>query len=147
MRTLSEAARLLGGEVSNGQVLCPGPGHSAKDRSLAVKFSDTGKPIVHSFANDDPITCLDDVRRRLGLPAFSPRSGKKSAALELDIERAVLAAANAPIRETSFQIVAAYDYADTGQGLQYQVCKLEPKDFRQRYLDSNGNWIWKKSDR
>ena len=32
-------ARALGGEVAGRDaVLCPGPGHSAHDRSLAVKF-------------------------------------------------------------------------------------------------------------
>ena len=34
---LHQIAHALGGEVSGGQVLCPGPGHSAKDRSLAVR--------------------------------------------------------------------------------------------------------------
>ena len=40
--TLQSWARALGGEVSGGQVLCPGPGHSAKDRSLSVKIGEDG---------------------------------------------------------------------------------------------------------
>jgi hypothetical protein len=40
----------LGGEVSAGQVLCLGPGHSPKDRSLAVWFGRSGKIICHSLA-------------------------------------------------------------------------------------------------
>ncbi|MCJ2030915.1 toprim domain-containing protein [Methylobacterium sp. J-043] len=32
-------ARTLGGEVAGDQVLCPGPGHSRKDRSIAVRLS------------------------------------------------------------------------------------------------------------
>lgn len=34
--TLQEIARVLGGEVQGHQVRAPGPGHSPKDRSLAV---------------------------------------------------------------------------------------------------------------
>jgi len=36
---LQRLACALGGDISNGQVLAPGPGHSAADRSLAVRPS------------------------------------------------------------------------------------------------------------
>src|SRR5258707_1029858 len=36
---LRDLARALGGEVSGRQVLAPGPGHSPRDRSLAVRLS------------------------------------------------------------------------------------------------------------
>ena len=36
LRTL---ARALDGEISCDEVLCPGPGHSIKDRSLSVRLS------------------------------------------------------------------------------------------------------------
>src|SRR5262249_24103030 len=52
-------ARALGGEASGNEISCPGPGHSAKDRSLSVKI-DPGAPdgfVVHSFADDDSIAC------------------------------------------------------------------------------------------
>jgi hypothetical protein len=76
MPTLREIARALGGEVSGDQVRCPGPGHSAKDRSLSVKLTGNGDDdfVVHSFANDDDLVCKDYVREKLGLPAFAPRS-------------------------------------------------------------------------
>lgn len=64
------AARALGGEVSRGAILCPGPNHSPADRSLSVRFSPSapGGFVVHSFAGDDPIACKDYVRQRLALP-------------------------------------------------------------------------------
>ena len=41
------------------------------------------------------------------------------------------------------KIVATYDYrSETGE-LLYQVCRYEPKDFRQRRPDGNGGWQWK----
>lgn len=69
---LAAIAHALGGEVSNRQVLAPGPGHSAEDRSLSVKLSPSAPDglLVHSFAGDDWKLCLDYVRARLGWGAF-----------------------------------------------------------------------------
>jgi hypothetical protein len=65
--SIRDAARALGGEVAGrNRVLCPGPGHSRRDRSLAVTFTDTGF-LVHSFANDDWRECRDHVKAALGL--------------------------------------------------------------------------------
>ena len=52
-------AKLLGGKVSNGQILCPGPNHSSKDKSLSIKFDEQNPNefVVNSFAGDDPIEC------------------------------------------------------------------------------------------
>lgn len=69
MMDLHTAARLLNGEVSGRGILCPGPGHSRRDRSLSVLFSPSapGGFIVRSFAGDDDLLAKDDVRHRLGL--------------------------------------------------------------------------------
>jgi uncharacterized protein DUF3631/Toprim domain-containing protein len=77
---LETIAELLGGDISNGEVLCPGPGHSETDRSLSVKAAPKadGGFVVHSFCGDDPIACRDHVRRKLGLPAFEPKSNGNS---------------------------------------------------------------------
>ena len=40
------------------------------------------------------------------------------------------------------EIVATYDYRDEGGALIYQVCRFEPKDFRQRRPDGSGEWLW-----
>ena len=68
---LRSLARQLGGEVSGGQILAPGPGHGPRDRSLSVRLSATAPDgfIVFSHAGDDFATCRDHVRKRLGLPA------------------------------------------------------------------------------
>jgi hypothetical protein len=66
---LRALARAFGGIVSGGQVLVPGPNHSAKDRSLCVRLSATAPDgfVVFSHANDDFAACRDYVRERLGL--------------------------------------------------------------------------------
>jgi Protein of unknown function (DUF3631) len=69
---LVRLARALEGKIVSGEVLCPGPGHSASDGSLAVR-PDKDAPdgfVVHSFSGDDPIECRDYVRKKLGLPKF-----------------------------------------------------------------------------
>ncbi|MGW9331585.1 AAA family ATPase [Bosea sp. NPDC055594] len=65
--TLPTIAKALGGVVTGGQVLAPGPGHSAQDRSLSVRIGETGKPIVFSHAGDDKRRCLEYVETRLGI--------------------------------------------------------------------------------
>ncbi len=39
-------------------------------------------------------------------------------------------------------IVKTYDYSDKNGGLLFQVCRMEPKSFRQRRPDGKGGWIW-----
>jgi hypothetical protein len=76
--SITEIARLLGGEAHGNQVAAPGPGHGKADRSLSVML-DPAAPegfIVNSFAKDDPLACRDHVRGLLGLPSWSP--GRKS---------------------------------------------------------------------
>jgi hypothetical protein len=69
-------ARALGGEVSGCNVQAPGPGHSARDRSLSIKI-DPATPegfLVNSFAGNDPMVCRDHVRAALGLCLRPERS-------------------------------------------------------------------------
>lgn len=40
------------------------------------------------------------------------------------------------------RIVATYDYTDEDGKLKFQVCRFEPKTFRQRRPDGNGGWTW-----
>jgi hypothetical protein len=77
LRDLRSIARALGGEVAGRQVLAPGPGHSFRDRSLAIRISNDapGGFVVHSHAGDDWRVCRQHVRSRLGLPAWE--SGDK----------------------------------------------------------------------
>jgi len=79
--TFAAIALALGGEVHGREVLAPGPGHSAKDRSLSVTLSPVapGGLLIHSFAGDDWRYCRDHVRERLGMPAFRPWPPQKTA--------------------------------------------------------------------
>ena len=147
---LEALARALGGVVNGGQVLAPGPGHSATDRSLSIKL-DSGAPdgfLVHSFAADDAILCRDYVREKIGLSPFRP-NGRARRISDASIMAAVMAAAGDQSRNDKPKggIVATYDYTDADGKLLYQVVRYEPKDFRQRRPDGNGGWTWKLDER
>lgn len=79
---ITRIAELLGGEVSGGQVLCPGPAHGAGDRSLSVKPDDSDQEgfRVNSFAGDDWKECRAHVRAKLGLPEPKQKANGKSSA-------------------------------------------------------------------
>lgn len=97
--SVREVARLLGGVPSGRNVACPGPGHSAADRSLHVRL-DACAPdgfIVHSFAGDEPLLCRDFVREKLGLQPWHQGSASEprrvichKPALHADYQRDVL---------------------------------------------------------
>jgi RecA-family ATPase len=149
MMDLKAIARALGGEVSNGEVRAPGPGHSAVDRSLSVKL-DANAPdgfLVHSFAGDDPIVCRDHFREKTGLEPFKPNGNFANNEDNEDrIAKAMAAAMAAPRAQPKGRIVAKFDYTDADETLRYQVLKYDPKSFRQRRPDGNGGWIWSLGD-
>ena len=78
-------AAVLGGQVAGiNTVLCPGPSHSRRDRSLAVRL-DPHAPdgfICFSHCGDDWQQCRDHIRQRLGLPAWQPGAGKRLSVVE-----------------------------------------------------------------
>jgi RecA-family ATPase len=144
LTSLQTLAKALAGEVNGSQVLAPGPGHSAIDRSLSVKL-DSEAPdgfVVHSFAGDDPLVCRDHVREKAGLEPFKPNGGGRHRASHDEIERALVAVVAGQRPDGNKRIVAKYDYTDAAGALLYQVLRLEPKGFRLRRPDGNGGWIW-----
>ncbi len=134
MLDLARLAHALGGEVSNGQVLAPGPGHSPKDRSLSVKL-DPDAPegfLVNSFSGDDPTMCRDYVRAKAGLPPWKPNGhGTKHNGHGKSLKKPRLG-----------PIVATYDYSDENGVLLSQTVRYVPKTFRRRRPDGNGGWVW-----
>jgi AAA domain len=145
-RSLQLIARALGGEVNGGEVRCPGPGHSAIDRSLSIKL-DSNAPdgfLVHSFSPaDDPIVCRDYVREKVGLPAFKPNGRGRASDDAIDKAVMVVAARQSRNSKSKSRIIATYDYTDADGALLYQVLRYEPKDFRQRSPDGHGGFVWK----
>jgi hypothetical protein len=127
--------RALGGDISNGQLLCPGPDHSAEDRSLSIKLNPNAPDgfVVHSFAGNDAIACRDHVRRKLGLPEFKPKEKKKN-----DKRNGARKPAWSPI-------IDRYVYRQPDGTPYLQVCRTAAKGFFQNKW--NGQmWVTGKPD-
>jgi hypothetical protein len=127
---LVKIAEILGGDVRDLEILAPGPGHSSGDRSMSVR-PDASAPdgfLVHSFSGDDPISCKDYVRTKLGL---APKAAKS----EVNKTKRGNGSAK-PYSPT----VAKYTYR-TADGTPYlQVHRTAAKDFFQYHWDGE-KWI------
>jgi len=157
--SLEAIAVAMGGEVSGNQVLAPGPGHSAKDRSLSIRL-DPASPdgfIINTFsAKDDPLACKDYVRAKCGADPFKPGkgNGRSTHVISDETRKAADERVKAALAKHAAQtsgdggttskgrIVDSYDYTSPDGALYYQVIRYEPKDFRQRRPDGNNGWVW-----
>jgi putative DNA primase/helicase len=130
--------------------LCPA--HTDSKPSLSITDAD-GKILVHCHAG-----CAQDaVIRALTLRGLwrqsATRNGNRPGTEAVDIDevrrrlnekypghaRKEKPSSNG---KTVPRIVATYDYVDEQDELLYQVVRYDPKDFRQRRRDPNGNWVW-----
>jgi RecA-family ATPase len=102
--------------------------------SLSVNLD---KGIWHDHEASAGGGVLDLIRRETG--------AENGAAIEWLRDRGLIEAAEPPRRA---RIVATYDYVDGSGELLFQVCRFDPKDFRQRRPDpaAPGGWSWKLGD-
>jgi hypothetical protein len=124
---IAKIAELLGGDVQGAEVLCPGPGHSAGDRSLSVKPDPADREgfVTHSFAGDDWKDCRDHVRKELGLPEPKSEPPQKTNG-----------------GKAAWTVLAEYVYLDQNgeRFLKVRKCRDETgkKQFPQYHWDGNG---------
>ena len=115
--SLRHLAQALGGDIVGGQVNCPGPNHSRKDRSLGVRPSASSPVgfVVNSYSGDDFVTCRDYVLGKLGMPLDAWRTKGVSGQLAqkpVQLERVSPVAARqsaqrAPIEDNRARIARA----------------------------------------
>jgi len=105
--------------------LCPVSRHDDKKNSLAVGLNQQ-KILVHCHAG----CALEEILY----------------ALNLNIKDLFLDNHSNNYSEKKMTIAATYDYRDENGNLLFQVCRIIPKDFRQRRPDGNGGWIWDMKD-
>jgi DNA primase len=108
--------RLHGRRAGAGYMACC-PSHDDRNPSLSLK-NENGKILVHCHAGCEQGAVVDALK-----------------ALGLWPEREEWAGG---------RIIAEYMYTDEAGDLLYQICRFEPKDFRPRFPDRAGGWIWKK---
>ena len=110
-------AQMLHGRKSGTGWLARCPAHDDRNPSLSLSDVD-GKVLVCCHAGCDQQRVIEALKDRDLWP---------------EVERV-----------QTHKIIDTYDYRDASGSLLYQVVRYEPKDFKQRYPDGAGGWIWKK---
>ena len=126
MRSMKPAIleRLRGVQRAGDGWLAFCPAHpDLHKRSLSVRVGADGRTLLKCHAAGCPVEQIT-AAVAMTLADLAPPAGNGS---------------TRPSRATS--IVSTYDYTDERGALLYQVCRLEPKDFRMRRPDGNG-WTW-----
>jgi putative DNA primase/helicase len=124
MRHAEAIADALGGRRSGCAWMAPCPAHEDTTPSLSIREVD-GKVLLHCHGGCSQAAVIDALKTK-GLWATPP----------------------ATQRSAMGPIVAEYNYTDERGELLYQVTRhFPPKDFRQRYPDGRGGWIWRKHPR
>ena len=115
------AWRAAGGNPSkNGESwsgLCPA--HKDTIPSLSVTEASDQRLLVHCYAG----CSTESVVQALGLMMSDLFPSKRCS-------------------KAIGHLIASYDYKNETDKLLYQVCRFEPKDFRQRRPDGHGGWVW-----
>lgn len=108
--------RLQKAEKKGGKYMALCPAHDDKEQSLSITANQKAIAI-HCFAGCKP----EDIVKAMGLTMKDLFFDAKPRAPE---------------------IVKTYDYKDEASNLLFQVCRMQPKSFRQRRPDGAGGWDW-----
>jgi putative DNA primase/helicase len=100
------------------------PAHPDGKASLGLKDTEDGEVAYKCMAGCDAKSVGDALKAKGLLPKRKDKNTRKP----------------------SGKIGATYDYLDEVGSLLFQVCRMEPKDFRQRRPDGNGGWDWRLGD-
>lgn len=126
MRPVEEFLSHMHGVVQEkpGQWLCLCPTHDDNKPSLLVTEADDGKVVICCRAGclTPPIVYSAGLTMRDLFPDHGQAAADRS--------------------KPKGKIVSKYDYLDADGALLFQVCRMEPKNFRQRRPDGSGGWVW-----
>lgn len=120
--------------TGDGQWEARCPVHEDRQASLSIGIGDDGRLLLNCHAGCSTANVLDSVG--LTMADLFPASNRNGH------HRNGHAGRNGHHHGNGSNIVAAYDYHDERGELLFQVCRMEPKDFRQRRPDGNGDWTW-----
>jgi archaellum biogenesis ATPase FlaH len=108
-------------ENSNGWIACC-PAHDDKNPSLSIAEKD-GKILFKCFAGCSFVQIV----QALGINEHEQKHKFKLGSIK---------------GEKTQMVVAKYDYTDETGEVLYQAVRLEPKSFRIRRTNENGEWVW-----
>jgi len=129
------------------------PAHEDQEASLSITLGRDGRILLKCFAGCD----WRDITRAAGLKEadlFPPTSKQRSSQPAAQSRNGHHPSngngkpAAPPVNERMAPpeeratIVATYDYHDAAGKLLFQVVRYQPKGFKQRRPDGQGNWVW-----
>jgi putative DNA primase/helicase len=117
--TAEELTARLNGRQNGAGWVAPCPAHDDRRASLSIGVGDDGRVLLHCHAG----CATEAVLAAAGL-TYADLAGEAQ-----------------PNGRQCSRIAETYDYTDESGLLLYQVCRFEPKDFRQRRPDGVGGWI------
>jgi putative DNA primase/helicase len=97
------------------------PAHEDSRQSLSIAEGADGRALIYCHAGCNNLAVVRSIG--LTLRALFPD--------------------NYTPRDIASKITVVYNYVTADGELAYQVCRMDPKDFRQRCPDGHGGWIWK----
>ncbi len=100
------------------------PAHEDQRNSLSVSIGDDDRLLIHCHAGCNTADIVKAVGLRL-IDLFPPKPAVTITGMK-----------------PRGKVVAEYNYHDADGNLVYQAVRLDPKDFRQRRPDGDGDWIW-----
>ena len=133
------------------QACCPG--HEDRQASLSIGIGREENVLLKCFAGCD----LDTILRGLGKTAadlYPPKAGAPLPPPEAlrpgrprtQEKTAVKTAEKTAEKTARARLVATYDYTEEAGGLLYQVCRYDPKEFRQRRPNGADGWAYNLKD-
>jgi hypothetical protein len=128
---------------SGAGYICRCPAHDDGKASLCVSQGTSGKLVLKCMAGCD----TKDVLANLGLTFKDLVNGANGSQTVAASRKS--ADGKSPLSRDGAtpkpRIVASYDYRDEDGKLLFQVCRFDPKDFRQRRPDQTAldGWTWK----
>lgn len=134
---IEQVARRLCGEP-NKQLSHPPELRFGSHGSLSVR---TDKGTFYDHENNHGGGSLELVRHKIGGSLTEAADWIKSE-LRIEMPEAPHSVSQTTAIPRLGRFVCAYDYRDESGALLFQVCRFDPKDFRQRKPDGRGGWDW-----
>ncbi len=127
-RLLSKLADVKAAGSDRWMALCPA--HDDKQRSLSIRVGKDGRVVMYCHAG-----CTNAlIVAAIGLTM--------SDLFSEPMPVSTIAPAKAVGVDTRQKLVASYDYYNADGTLAFQSCRFEPKTFRQRHRNGNGEWVY-----
>jgi 5S rRNA maturation endonuclease (ribonuclease M5) len=122
----------IDGPTGNEDIRCPLPGHDDQNASFGVLSDGQAFKCLGCNAGGDAI----ELHRLL-----SKRQSPMDAALDLAAKLRIPLVCGTATKQKGM-IVATYEYRHADGRPNFEVCRLEPKSFRQRHTDETGKVVW-----